>query len=390
MPVSQDDKNLAVRIYFDLWARERNRPSGEAVKEELAKRNVPLGKMDKKTVSNTITEQVAALFTAGALLPSASRMPTHGPPIERREELEERLVEKYEGNGLRKAIVVSADSAVLTNGHNDVGLPDNGLHRCLGKALAAWLRELAVALDGQTLGIGSGRGVGFTVDELRGQTLLPSRPSILSLTGSVHSKNAHKQYMMDADIHAAVLSACFSSSVDLTLIRRFAAVPAPGAPRKGTPLDDAAWEGHIPFYAILGVGTFAEGHKFFEEAKADPGNQEPHLSPIHSLLVELMRQCEGLARDDYSPVADIANHLVFIEDRRVLSIKAERIKGILVEINSRMVALQEAQFRTIRNIILVGGTKSKAGAIRHLLMSENFNVKAVCTDETVARVLLCA
>jgi hypothetical protein len=66
----------------------------------------------------------------------------------------------------------------------------------------------------------------------------------------------------------------------------------------------------------VGLGMLQRGHRFWEYAKNTTGNElELPLGPISSELCELVETCEECSKllPDYYPVADIANHLFFVE-----------------------------------------------------------------------------
>ena len=93
-------------------------------------------------------------------------------------------------------------------------------------------------------------------------------------------------------------------------------------------------------------------------------------------------------RATYCPVADIANHLLYIPSSRIPESARANIKNYIKEINRRLIAFDDLQISKTP-IMLVAGTLEKADAIHHLLTSRNsFTVKGLCTDAATADAIL--
>lgn len=257
--------------------------------------------------------------------------------------------------------------------------------------MAEFLTASRIFDNGHIIGIGSGRGVWYTVDALtQSSRFRAENVTVMSLTGSVHSRGEGRKFWLDADTHAAMFATCFDRDVALRLIRRPLTHLAANDIKSGTLLSQEEWANYSPTHALVGVGILVEGTRFFEEATAQVEDREPILEPIHDSLEFLVRLCRRFSSENFTPVAEISNHLLYIHssDRQIPESVQKEIKTLIMTINQQMLSMSEDQVSAIDQILLVAGTAKKALAVRELLVNPRYHVRALCTDEKTAIWLL--
>jgi len=311
---------------------------------------------------------------------------------ERREDLEERLLEMYPH--LSTAIVI-ANSPEDALDDQPGSMIDPLKHRLLQKLGLAMANSIAKGLlrSDDIIGVGSGRGVNLTIRSLVScPQLRVKNIALMSLTGSVHSKpNRKRGLWLDADRHVLELADFFLHPPNQYLIGH----PLAHHPddlekaRRRTWLADD--KSKRPTLALLGVGTIAKEHRFYVEAEAEPSEQEPFLEPIHDLLVRLKEQCEAALQTNdlshkfptYSPAAEMSNVFFHVPPPRGVGLipNEAEIVDCIRDINGRLLNFQ----RELMNmqLLLVAGSKKKAHALRALLNSD-FKVAHLCTDAAAA------
>jgi DNA-binding transcriptional regulator LsrR (DeoR family) len=311
----------------------------------------------------------------------------------RKAQLERRVLQKY--TGLRGCLVVEAKEVTSA-------IDNDALHRRLGFALASVLGSGSTIRDGDVLGLGSGRGVYWTIQSLASQPPLRAEVTLCSLTGQVYARDHSEQVnlLLDADIHLGLLGLCFSRPVTLCPMSHPIVVADPHEAAtilEQSRLGESWWKLNPVTHAIVGVGVLANGHRFFNEVKLAEPRQTQLLDPIKRPLTALVAICEETltaSNGFYCPVADIANRLFYVPPPGRLRM-AERarktleaaVQDHLAEINSRLVTVGEAQLRSISQIVVVAGSRLKSSALRTLLRS-GFPVRLVCIDQQLAEELL--
>lgn len=336
-----------------------------------------------------VSRAITSAFQEGLVAIQA----TEAPRALRLPDLERRLRERF--SQLRGAIVL--DPGVTDSG-SDLAEGDRQ-HRQLGMAMADLLATGPLFRDEDVIGLGSGRAVFYTVDALARNFPLPVKDvTIGSLTGSVYARDhsGALKLIYDADNHTASLASCFRSKVNLELISHPIAFRTEELDkvRKRTWLDDAKWKLLRPTHALLGVGVLAEGHRLFQELRAEDKNSwlAPIMGPVAD-LVDLSTEI-SLTVSDYLPVMDFCNRFFFVEPPAGVTIPPKLGSGIhrkIRELNQHLLTISEEQLRSIETLILVAGGRRKAPAIGQLLLdggAKAYKIRYLCTDRDVATAIL--
>ena len=333
---------------------------------------------DFKHAPALIAESIERAFRDG--LVQIARV---GKPIEprRKERIEDRLLNRFKK--LNKAIVIES----VAGGHSADPLQDP-LHRNLGMAMAQFVATGSLFRNNDAIGVGSGRAVNVTLSyfpDVRAQNV-----TLMSLTGSVYSTpNATKGTWLDADRHVMELAKHFPEPKQYLICHPLAYEPDELERARGR-----VWLGHRstrpPTQCLLGVGTVAQGHRFYLEAEANEDNQEPFLKPIHNMLVDLVNLCKAVAapEQDYSPAAEMSNFFFYVPPPPNIKVPQEKdIKECIRNINSRLLNIQEDLIKHLQ-LLVVAGTRHKAHTIRALLNNDAYPVTLLCTDAEAATEIL--
>lgn len=331
-----------------------------------------------------VSRAIAAAFSQGLVeIRGIDRPPAQ---YKQNDALQKRMREAFPN--LHKVIVIDGREF-------GVGELERGdlLHQQLGQAMAKFIQDSIS--HGDTLGLGSGRGVYFTVEALRRSSdLRAQNVTIMSLTGALFPKahSAGFSALLDADIHVALLAIGFEEQVTLKLISYPIAPDNLDAVRRNTWLDTEEFARHIPNRALIGVGVLDEGHRFYELVRRHRANEPEILQPIYDDLKKLVDLAEEVkARNGYCPVADICNRLFFVEPpygEKVEPPKRQRIENVIGTLNERLLTIREDQLASIKQILLVAGTKRKALAISRLLDRDALKIEMLCTDSEAATEML--
>jgi DNA-binding transcriptional regulator LsrR (DeoR family) len=314
----------------------------------------------------------------------------------RRPDLEQELYKKYPS--LIKSIVVAVSDTIDRNKSSSEQLlrySDN-VHRVLGTALALEISRGAFMRSGDRVGIGPGRGVYETVRALQRQPTIRARDvTLVSLSGvgymRHHAKN--RNLLLDPDFIVAFMGEAFEHPVALDLV----ASPLVRAPDAERPI--RSWIGSTdrgrPFIdtAILGVGVFTPGNRFYEEGGLTSSTaQQPGYDSIRPALRSLRALSERLASTDYVPLGDIGYHIFLVpppgETRPSLQATCQELQRQIVAINKQLLAAHRDDFKAMRSAALVAGTTPKARAVHYLLTNDLVKVSHLCTDNLAAEELL--
>jgi DNA-binding transcriptional regulator LsrR (DeoR family) len=275
---------------------------------------------------------------------------------------------------------------------------DDKVHLELGYESAEWVSEGTIIRNGNSLGLGSGRGVYNTIFFCQDRLALAARNvRMLSLTGLVyakdHSGTAYRD--LEADKHTAMMVQCFChGDVTSRMVGHPVVYETPDAMervRKTTHLG-TRWKENKPDHALLGVGSMVPGHRLYDEAKGD--RHEPTLQPIVAELRELIKISDSIEFPEcpfYRAVADIANHLFCVRGHlwdQIDEAKRASLEAVVAQINSKLLTITPEQLRDIENVIVVAGTENKSIALRHLLYTEECNIRFLVTDSKCARKIL--
>jgi len=160
-------------------------------------------------------------------------------------------------------------------------------------------------------------------------------------------------------------------------------------------LDRDTWKTTVPNLAVVGVGVFSQGHRFYQEVTAASNLREKRLAPILGDLRELKNKMEQAVdksqAERYVPVADVCNRLFYVKPPPDVSINLERekqIKALIDRINDKLLCTSEEQLKDIKQLMLVAGTLKKAQAIKQLLEEGKYNIRIICVDEEAAEAIL--
>ncbi len=311
----------------------------------------------------------------------------------RAKDLEDQLKERFPG--LRSVIVIEVDENAV--------MSDEDLHRLLGRAMARWLVEAQPFRDGDIIGLGSGRGVCFTVDALSAmkQEFGQKEIKIVSLMGCLQGFTGGKwDWALDADRNAYNLFRCFDAA-----ITKFKPVLFPllhSTPEEAqrfrveAELTGERWV--PPVVAIVGAGMFTADCVY--RRIFDGGHLKPEIvQKLIELCTQLIDRCGQTGMAEYSPVAIVCNHFAFlpppaeVQGPDVSAIE-EEIRKLVKELNDRLVAINDEQLASIKALVLVAGGREKAPAIFNLLTAkgegnaEKFAVRWLCTDSLLAKRIL--
>ncbi|MEK7996461.1 MAG: hypothetical protein AAB403_21885 [Planctomycetota bacterium] len=362
-------------IAMDRFAPLRQGKGPESIKE-LAGRY----RRDAAVISRAVT----SAFRDGLV----DIVRTGRPHVQRLQSLEKRILDRYPK--LWDAIVVEVHSTEGNSSGQNLGRIDDETHRKLGYAMAGSTSQWRLR-DADVIGFGSGRGVFYTAESAMQlpAALRVEGLHLVSLTGAVHARDHAKQLnaRLDADLHVALFGMCIQHEATLHLTTH--PITACDA-RDLTYLGKKHWAQHHPTHALVGVGVLADGHRFYEEAKSE--KPDPILEKIIQPLRRLVTLCDSVRGMDpspgYYPVADICNHLFFVDRGDLSDTIRKEILANIEEVNKRLLNVSEEQLNDVGAILLVAGSRKKAAAIHQLLDSPAFKIRMICTDSRTAEDLL--
>jgi DNA-binding transcriptional regulator LsrR (DeoR family) len=320
-------------------------------------------------------------------------------PAEEREPVRDNRLEdalKQKHRQLRGVVVIDDSSWVTEN----IRVRSDRLHRALGRGMADLISLGTLFRDRDRLGVGSGRGVYYTIEALSGKMPLPVEDvSVASLTGSVyaHDHSGELNQMLDADNHTARFAGCFRMKARLELISHPIAFKDAEALRpvsQLTWLNAAEWDQQRPTHALMGVGALCPGHRLHEEVHAQIKNQ--WLTPVAEYVEPLVMLSDAInARNPhYWPVMDLCNRFFFVEPPNGVALAARegaKIVTLLEQLNERLLTVTAQQLSDIEAILLVAGGDDKAPLLGRLLTDTGrypYRVRYLSTDRKTALTLL--
>jgi DNA-binding transcriptional regulator LsrR (DeoR family) len=271
------------------------------------------------------------------------------------------------------------------------GAVDDPFYQALGEAMAEWIAKNPLFIRRkERVGVGSGRAVYNTIKALQKYAPLNTlEPELLSLSGAAWARPALKPRSVDADFNVHLFNECFQNAQPVYVSYPLTA----GLNRKLTWLDRDRWSKETcPTVAFVGVGSIQnKEHRFWAASPND--TKDVLLATATPKLSELVSLFSDLHVDDYSPVGDVANNLIFVEhpDKAVADRVKKHKKEIvdkIKELNDTFLNVSDSQFRDISSVALIAGEKSKAFAIRELFLNPNYNVTCLCTDVDTAKELV--
>jgi hypothetical protein len=350
-------------------------------------------------VSNAIKRSFARKLVGIVRLkhPGPTRLP----------QLEQRLLQKFP-----KLHIVRVIKALegRTSSATERALSEDKTHGELGRAIATLVADNSIVRDNDIIGIGSGRGVYSVLKALTFFEQLRARNvTAVSLTGDVYPRS-HASWIpdinertpglnlqLDADDHLNILGLSFPPDLKIVKISSLIAWERGQltAARRRTILDQDEWKKNVPDLAIVGVGVFSHGHRFYQEVNAPAIECESRLKPIlgdlRSLANRLKEVVEASQAERYVPVGDMCNRLFYVKPPSGVSISSEResqIKDLIRSINEKLLTASDEQLAQIGQLILVAGTLKKAPAIKQLLEEDKYNIRIICVDEEAAAAIL--
>lgn len=287
---------------------------------------------------------------------------------------------------------------------------DDALHQSLGQAMADIIARGAMFRHKDIIGLGSGRGVYYTIVGLRAYEKLRVEVKLVSLTGDVYAQTHEEplNILLDADQHLNLMGRRFARPITLVPLSHRIAYPDSTKLQEildDTHLNSEKWKAEGITHAITGVGVLSSGHRFHTQTKVwldkkkdsirskDLSDVSNILAPLKDFLIPLVEICEKVeneSEDKYCPVADICNRLFFVPPPHWYNLSdtlRQEIEKNINEINQRVVTVSTTQLEGIDNIILVAGGRKKALAIRHLLFAK-YPIRFLCTDLSTAQIII--
>jgi DNA-binding transcriptional regulator LsrR (DeoR family) len=260
----------------------------------------------------------------------------------------------------------------------------DGLHRCLGEAAAKLL--LNSLRRSMTIGISSGRGVGFTIDCLKG--IVRKTPSwvsgyesirLVSLCGGAHIGTWEHTNSRDFDADENV----FALSSLLKIPRQSVSyMSSPIALDAGGPPPETSPNFSLDM-AVIGLGQMNIQHHFFRDYNE---LQLKSLSEPISRIIEWQSKNPDL-RDS---VAEIVLRLYPNATKKLPEEFLETIR----ETNKNVIAVSPERIHNAGEVILIAGGWKKVNALRGVLTGEYPNAPlekrnlTLVTDSWTAETIL--
>lgn len=158
------------------------------------------------------------------------------------------------------------------------------------------------------------------------------------------------------------------------------------------------WKEHCCNIAMCGVGTFTDGHRFYEFIKRNLVTKNEQSTPQDNNLVPLIDDlrriyslCEKHRIDDldYIPVGDICNHLLYIPPPSGSLSGEQEIRTAISSVNKKLLNVSWDQFCEIDKIIVLSGTRKKAATVLELIenragLPKRLNIHAMYIDKDAA------
>ena len=388
-PTSERDSRKRDKAYLDDLAVEVARLfyeqglSAEAIYADLARR-----RYDVRSARDVrlLLERARPLISV--------RVTRADTPVQTNELLAEELVRN---TSLRSAIVAKCNGLATDA---DLFLSDrpedqeraaregDDLHRCLGVVAADYLWRIIG--DGDRIGVGPGRGTGFTVDAL--VKLASHRPRrfkkklhVLSLTGGIVRQSLsprERTSSLDSDQLTQRLAEALQAEVSFVELPLFLEPQ-----RVGLTKDDivaATWARYLlegdparpPTVALFGINTLNERHYLLQ--RRDTAQLRPEtriIEPELDRLREVLPQCP-------QAVLDVCvRFIVGVVNESCRKSAEEIVEGL----NSKVVSIAFAKLDKAEQKIVVAGGADKYPAILSLLTDPlEIHATTLVTDDATA------
>ena len=267
---------------------------------------------------------------------------------------------------------------------------NDAIHRQLGVAMGRFISQGAILRDDDRIACSSGRSCYHTVHYLAGALLTSclKRITLISMAGNLHPRHYASlgALKLDADFNTQEFARWFNNEVDAHYVGRHAIPQSNVAALRGQndALSDSTWRDPV-HVAIYGVGILRPGHRFYSVVE----HPHPDFDPILSDLRALKQISDEFSADGYCPVADIANHLLYIHPPSGIHVPARvqtRIRTLIERVNQKTLTVTATHIEKIRNGVLIAGTPQKAAAVCQLIREQR--VGYLCVDFELASRLL--
>ena len=345
---------LAIR---SAYLHHSDRKSVKEVAAELQAAGEPVGEDDD------IRMLIRRALSSGLVKIEVRRTLSTGT-LDLDERLGRRLAERF---GMRSVYVVRDRALVGLKEQDQLAYGDQ-IHLGLGWAAARFL--ISRIRDSDTIAVGGGRAVGFTVDAL-GELPKGTRPSfnnlsILSLVGNnvVRRQAEPQDNLGDGNLTADTAAFDLAATLGVDFGRvRFVHLPLtlPSSLKKDVAVEvRKVLGGHLeswqspPDIAVFGMGSLNTYHHIITQ----PGPEtEPVREELHALLNEILPQAPD-------SIADICFKFFWIGDRSSPSELRKRAGSLMDAFNQKTVSVPLDLLNQAREKVLVAGGSEKLNAIR--------------------------
>ena len=307
-------------------------------------------------------------------------------------EWERKLKEKYD----RLRVCLVADSPPLRLREADTLAYSDDVHRRLGAVMAEQISSGSLIRDGELIGIGAGRGVYETVRALQRHPAIRAQGvALVSLSGLGYGRHhsVRRNLILDADFISSLMGQAFEPLVALNLVSSSLIHDSRPTlnPEPWILQDDRLRP--LLNTALLGVGVFAPGNRFFEESAPETTFHQPLYDSIREPLRSLRAMARKLERPGYSALADLGYHLFVVPPKHSNDAELELIRTLARQadtINRSLLSAHTAHFDSMKTITVIAGTELKAAALDYMLNATHLPPINLCTDELAARQMLAA
>ena len=343
---------LAIRAAFLHYS---DRKSVKEVAVELQDAGEPVGRDDD------IRMLIRRALGSGLVKIEVNRTLSIGA-LDLDERLGRRLAERI---GMRSVYVVR-DRALSGLKEQDQLEYGDQIHLGLGWAAARFL--MSRIRDSDTIAVGSGRAVGFTVDAIaefpKGTVPAFNNLSIISLVGNNVVRRQAKDALGDGNLTADTVAFDLAATLGVDFGRvRFVHLPLtlPASLNKDVAVEVLkVLGGHLeswtspPDIAVFGMGSLNINHHVFTQ-------RGPETEPVRRELDALLDQVLLQAPDS---IAEICFKLFWIGDRSSPGELRKRAESLMHAFNRKTVSVPLDLLNQAREKVLVAGGSEKVNAIR--------------------------
>jgi hypothetical protein len=283
------------------------------------------------------------------------------------------------------------------------------IHRGLARAAAEQLEPVLLTSSRHGVGVGSGRGVVWTCEELRERFRQRHRMGwirsmrIVPLTGHISASSWSEQrrstdldawYAADRLSRVCWKSAAHRIEIPFVLPDDLSPRERPGyeryepaqlfADQWRLPISLSGWlaeaqrgmYGVRPTICIAGLGVLSGGHRLLKPGHGD------EIAPIAEQLSELRE----LLADGHDAVGDLCNRLFVAE--HPIGPSNRRISDLVDLINRRLITITDRHLDCVDTLAIVAGGLEKKFVINHALKKSVLCAKWLVTDADCAKRML--